>query len=140
MFPRYTKSYARRSETSAGGQETLILGQRMWSIKNKLDTILQHLQKPSNFATYDFGDPVLEDASVCDPVAPPIISLPPPFSMLGPSSTSSKWLKVSFFDPATNPKGLVHKKVLPQKFINCPFSASNIIAEDFWNEYFYASP
>jgi hypothetical protein len=111
-------------------EETLILGQQqMWSIKNKWETILQHLQKPPNLSFFNAEDHVLEDASVCDPVTP-IKLLPPSLSTVGATSASSDWFKLSCFDPAKNLKGLVCKKAPPQKFLYRPF----------WNKYFYGSP
>jgi hypothetical protein len=44
-------------------EEILIIGQWMWPIENKLDTI-QHLQKPSNLTSLDLKGHVLEDALV----------------------------------------------------------------------------
>jgi hypothetical protein len=74
-------------------EESLILGQRMVSIKTKLETILQPLQKPPNLSLYNVKDHFLKDASVSDPVTP-IKYLPP--STIGATSAPSDWFKLSF--------------------------------------------
>jgi hypothetical protein len=64
----HTKFYA-RSEASAGRH--LDSWPRAVVNYNKLEgTILQHLQKPSNLASFDLKDDILEDALVCNPVIP----------------------------------------------------------------------
>jgi hypothetical protein len=125
--------------------EAVLLGQRIWSIEHKLESILHHLRCPANLSNDSKGameDPCSDDDSVMEPVTP-TKSCSPSFVSTAPAvaalSAPTDWFKLSF-DPAKNSKGFLRKKAPPQKVINRPFSSSNITALDYWNEYFYGSP
>jgi hypothetical protein len=136
-------------------EESIFLGRRIWSIEQKLESILQHLRRPANLtndsnvdlagveevpcSSDDSVDSVMESEPATPSKSPPLSStlLPPRAGVV--SSVAPDWFKLSF-DPVNNSKGLLRKKAPPQKVINRPFSSSNISALDFWNEYQYGSP
>jgi hypothetical protein len=121
-------------------QRMSAIDQRMSAMETKLDTIIQLLDNPSQNALAQIEDNFSDDASVFprDPVTP-IESIPASLPKSVVATASSEWFKLSF-DPAKNLKGLARKKAPPQKVINRPFSASNITASDYWNEYYHGSP
>jgi hypothetical protein len=100
--------------------EAVILGQRILSIEHKLESILQHLRRPSNLLNGSNGDMeedhCSDDDSTMEPVTPTKSCSPSFLSSPAVATFSAPpdWFKLSF-DPAKNSMGFFVSRPLPRK-------------------------
>jgi hypothetical protein len=105
--------------------EALILGQRIFSIEHKLESILQHLRRPAKLSNNSNGDMEKDHCSDNDLTMKPVTptkSCSPSFvsaPAVAPFSAPLDWFKLSF-DPAKNSKGFLRKEARSkQRFLFC---------------------